>query len=146
MNLNTPLFGGMCVTHGAAQRLSTNLDVDRQRLWQREPNEKQVSGAEGQGEQSRRLVEDTFSHSGAEGKVGAQQRPHGEAQGEGNADHGLETNDRTTVQNAPQYKPHPQKCAMILDIYVYTTSRNKLQTPLVVLLRFNMILLNIITR
>lgn len=72
---------------------TTNLDVDRQRLWQREPNKKQVSSAEGQGEQSRRLVEDTFSHSGADGKVGAQQRPHGEAQGEGNADHGLEMID-----------------------------------------------------
>lgn len=77
-----------------AQRFATNLDVNRQRLWQREPNKKQVKSAEGQGEQSRRLVEDTFSHFGADGKVGAQQRPHGEAQREGNADHGLETRDR----------------------------------------------------
>lgn len=72
---------------------TTNLDVDRQRLWQRQPNEKQVSGAEGQGEQSRRLVEDAFSHCGVDGEVGAQQRPHGKAQREGNADHGLETID-----------------------------------------------------
>lgn len=78
---------------GAAQRFTTNLGVDRQRLWQREPNEKQVGSAEGQGEQSRRLVEDTFCHSGADGKVGSQQRPHGEAQREGDADHGLERID-----------------------------------------------------
>lgn len=66
-----------------------NLDILCERLWQREPNEEQVSNTEGQGEQSRSLVEDISCCSGADGKVGTHQRSHGEAQGEGNADHSL---------------------------------------------------------
>lgn len=66
-----------------------NLDVLCECLWQHEPNEEHIGDAEGQGEQSRSLEEDISCRSGADGKVGAHQRSHGEAQGEGDADHSL---------------------------------------------------------
>lgn len=66
-----------------------NLDIIRERLWQHEPNKEQISSTEGQGEQSWSLEEDISCFFGAEGKVSAHQRPHSEAQGEGDADHSL---------------------------------------------------------
>lgn len=92
---NAPSFEevSVCGKHTTVQHMATNLGIHSQRLRQRQPNKKQVGSAEGQGEQRWRLVEDTFSHFGADGKVGSQQGPHSEAQREGNTDHGLETID-----------------------------------------------------
>ncbi len=69
--------------------LTANLDIFCECLRQHEPNEKHISSAEGQGDQSWSLVEDISCSSGADGIIGTHQRPHGEAQGEGDADHGL---------------------------------------------------------
>lgn len=79
------------VTFGSGSVSIVNLDVLWERLWQREPNKKQISNTEGQSEQSWSLVEDISCCSGADGKVGAHQRSNSEAQREGDADHGLVT-------------------------------------------------------
>lgn len=77
------------VSQLAVECFIANLDIHCERLWQHEPNEKQITNTEGQGEQSRSLVEDISCRFGADGKVGTQQRSHGEAQREGYADHSL---------------------------------------------------------
>lgn len=66
-----------------------NLGFNCQGLWQHEPDEKQVSRTEGQREQSWTLEDYIIWGFGANGKVGTQQRPHGESQREGDANHGL---------------------------------------------------------
>lgn len=66
-----------------------HLDSSCEGLWEHEPDEKQVSSTEGQGKQSWSLEEHIICCFGADGKVGTQQRPYGEAQGESDANHGL---------------------------------------------------------
>ena len=67
-----------------------HLEVLGQGLGEQEPDEEQVCQAEEQGQQGGVLVEE-LPLTGVDREVRPHQRAQGEAQGEGDADHGLRT-------------------------------------------------------